>query len=127
MEREDDRAGPPARPRWPETVYWILTAAGALLPLTAFVPWLARNGPDVALFVEELFASRIGALFALDIFVSAAALAAFIVVQGRRDSVRWRWLPLVATFCVGVSCGLPLFLALRERALAGERRAVHGS
>jgi Terpene cyclase DEP1 len=30
------------------------------------------------------------------------------------------WLPIAVTCLIGVSCGLPLFLYLRERQLAGD-------
>jgi len=39
----------------------------------------------------------------------------FIRVEGRRAKVPRLWMPVTATCLVGVSCGLPLFLYLREQ------------
>lgn len=97
--------------------YLVLAVPGALLPLTAFLPWLGLHGLDVSRFAGDLFANPVSSFFALDVIASALVLTLFIIVQGRRDSVRALWLPIAATFLIGVSCGLPLFLALREIAL----------
>ena len=101
-----------------EGAYWALAGIGALLPLARFVPWLAVHGIDPPAFAADLFANDISSFFAMDVIVAAVVLALFVIVQGRRDDVRPLALPILATFLVGVSCGLPLFLALRERALA---------
>ena len=101
-----------------EGVYWTLAGLGTVLPLAPFVPWLRVYGFDPTQFLVDMFANRISSFFALDVIVSAVVLAAFVTVEGRRDGVRPLWLPILATLLVGVSCGLPLFLALRERALA---------
>lgn len=102
--------------------YLLLALAGTLLPLAAFVPWLAAHGPDGPAFLAELFSTRIGAFFGLDVIVSALALFVLVAVEGKRAGVRHGWVPVLATLCIGVSCGLPLFLAMRERAL---HRARH--
>ena len=100
------------------TIYLILCVAGAALPYTQFVPWLAENGPDVSLFFRQLFANRVGGFFGMDVFVSTAVLLVFSLAEGARLRLRHRWLPAAAAFAVGVSLGLPLFLYMRERRLA---------
>lgn len=95
--------------------YLVCAMAGAIIPYSQFVPWLAEHGPDAKGFVIELFSTRIGAFFALDVLVSAVALLAFVVWEGRRQGVPMLWAPVAATCLIGVSCGLPLFLYLRER------------
>ena len=106
----------------PKTVYLLLCVAGILLPYSQFVPFVAEHGLDLKLFVEELFSTRIGAFFGMDVIVSAIVLAVFVFVEGRRSGVRSLWAPIAATLAVGVSFGLPLFLYLREAAL--ERRTA---
>ena len=98
----------------PKTLYLLLCIAGAVVPYAAFVPWLLAHGLDIPLFVEELFANRISAFFALDVMVSALVLFVFVVTEGKRRGVRHLWAPVAATLAVGVSLGLPLFLYLRE-------------
>jgi hypothetical protein len=101
--------------RW---VYLSLALIGAVLPYSQFIPWLAEHGPNVRLLFTELFSIRAGAFFGLDVLVSAVALIAFIQREGARRKMRVLWLPIAATCLIGVSCGLPLFLYLRERQLA---------
>jgi hypothetical protein len=98
-------------------LYLFLCVAGVLLPYWKLVPWLMDHGLDLSLLCQELFATRIGAFFGLDVVVSAIALFVFITVEGRRLALSFRWLPIVATLLVGVSLGLPLFLYLRQRQL----------
>ena len=97
--------------------YLGLAAVGTVLPYSQFIPWLSDHGVEPAAFVAELFSTRIGSFFGWDVIVSALVLIIFVLAQGRRDRVPSLWLPIVAALLVGVSCGLPLFLALRERAL----------
>jgi hypothetical protein len=98
-------------------IYLVLAAIGALFPLAAFLPWLPAHGLDVPRFLADLFANPVSRFFALDVIISAIVLVMFIVVQGCRDGIGQLWLPVAATFLIGVSCGLPLFLAMREMAL----------
>jgi hypothetical protein len=98
--------------RW---LYLSLAIVGAIVPYSQFVPWLAEHGPNVSLMLRELFSTRMGAFFGLDVLVSAVALIVFIRREGTRLKLKTLWLPIAATCVVGVSCGLPLFLYLRER------------
>ena len=97
-----------------KAIYLALCVLGAVLPYSAFVPWLIDHGPDVSLFVESLFANRISAFFGLDVIVSALVLWLFIGTEGKRKGVRHLWAPILASLTVGVSLGLPLFLYLSE-------------
>jgi hypothetical protein len=97
--------------------YLGLCVIGIVLPCWALVPWLMDHGLDVALFCQELFATRIGAFFGLDVIVSAIVLLLFVFTEGRGLAIPHLWLPVLATFLVGVSLGFPLFLYLRQRRL----------
>ncbi|WP_321487948.1 DUF2834 domain-containing protein [uncultured Hyphomonas sp.] len=101
-------------------VYALLAIAGAALPLSQFLPWFMEHGLDVPRFIADLFATRIGGFFGWDVIVSAVVLTVFILIEGRRIGLRHLWLPIACTFSVGVSFGLPVFLALRERALSAD-------
>lgn len=100
--------------------YALLAVAGAIVPYSQFVPWAAEHGWDARGFALELFSTRIGAFFGLDVLISAVVLLAFIGWEGRRAKMPGLWMPVAATLLVGVSCGLPLFLFLRERELNKE-------
>lgn len=96
--------------------YALLAVFGALLPLSAIVPWLMTYGLAPSKFIDELFANRVSAFFALDVIVSAFAIFAFALVEWRAGRLRRPAIPVIATLLVGVSLGLPLLLLLREDA-----------
>jgi len=95
-------------------VYLTFCVLGLLLPYSQFAPWVALHGLDLRLFIHELFSTRIGAFFGMDVLVSAVVLCVFVRREGRRLGIRLVWLPVVAVLLVGVSLGLPLFLYLRQ-------------
>lgn len=95
-------------------VYLVLCVLGFLLPYSQFLPWLLAHGFNPSLFLEDLFANRIGGFFGLDVLVSAVVVCVLALTEGRRLGLRGLWLPIAATFVVGVSLGLPLFLYLRQ-------------
>src|ERR1700730_3274323 len=96
-------------------VYLFLSLLGAVLPYAKFVPWVREHGLNLPLLLAELFSTRIGGFFGLDVILSAVTLLIFIRSEGGHRKMRVLWLPIAATCLVGVSCGLPLFLYLRER------------
>ena len=97
--------------------YLLCCLLGSLLPYSQLVPWISDHGLNLTLFLGELFANRVSAFFAIDVFVSAIVLIWFIQSEGKRLGVRLLWLPVVGTLIVGVSFGFPLFLFLRELTL----------
>ena len=101
--------------RW---LYLLLAVIGAVLPYSQFIPWLAAHGLNLRLLFEELFSGRVSAFFGLDVIVSALVLLIFIFREGTQRKMRMLWPPVAATCLIGVSCGLPLFLYLRERQFA---------
>jgi hypothetical protein len=96
-------------------VYLLLSVLGAVIPYAKFVPWVREHGLDLQLLTTELFSTRIGGFFGTDVILSAITVLIFIRSEGGHRKMRLLWLPIVATCLVGVSCGLPLFLFLRER------------
>ena len=98
-----------------KSFYLFCAIAGAVIPFSQFVPWVAEHGLDLRLLTIELFSTRIGAFFGLDVLVAAVVLLGFIAWEGRRRGMKMLWLPALATCIVGVSCGLPLFLFMREQ------------
>lgn len=95
--------------------YLVLSVLGILLPYGAFVPWLAANGVDIGLLFSEAVANPISIFAWLDVLVAAIALLGFIVVDGQRYKVKYRYFAVLGTLLVGVSFGLPLYLYFKEK------------
>lgn len=109
----------------PKHLYLALCILGAIVPYSQFIPWLSAHGFDLRLLIEQLFANRISAFFAVDVILSAIVLIVFVSTEGRRLGMSRRLLPLLATLLVGVSLGLPLFLYMREAHLERARNGLH--
>lgn len=103
-----------------QAIYILLCIAGTALPLSQFVPWLSEQGLNVPLLLQQATSSRIAAFAWADVLISGIVVAVFVLVEGRRLSMRLLWLPLVL-LGVGPSLALPFFLLLRERHLSAAR------
>ncbi|MCT7359930.1 DUF2834 domain-containing protein [Thalassolituus pacificus] len=95
--------------------YLVLTLLGILLPYGAFVPWLLANGLDITLLFSEAAANPISLFAWFDVLVAAVALLGFIVADGQKHQVQYRYFAVLGTLSVGVSFGLPLYLYLKEK------------
>lgn len=95
--------------------YLALAIIGTILPYGAFIPWLLQNGIDIQQFLMEAIVNPISIFAWLDVVLAAITLLGFIVHDGERHQVKWRFVAIAGTLSVGVSCGLPLYLYLREK------------
>ena len=71
--------------------------------------------PTMAGMVAAWNANAASSGLVWDLTIAAIALTVFVIAE---VSVRRNWVALwaiPATFCIGVSCGLPLYLFLRSR------------
>ena len=70
----------------PSSVYRLLCFLGTLLPLYQLIPWIISRplgARIVGRFFVEVFSTRIGGFFGMDVIVSAVVLFAFIHLGGR--------------------------------------------
>lgn len=95
--------------------YLLLTIIGAIVPMAYLLPWLGQNEWSLAAMVQAWNVNDAGTGLVYDLTIAAVALTIWIVAEVR---VRRDWSSLIAIpaiFCIGVSCGLPLYLFLRSR------------
>ena len=79
-----------------------------------FLRWFGQNGFDLAAMVNAWHANAASSGLVWDLTIAAVALTVWIIAE---VAVRRNWTALIAipaTFCIGVSCGLPLYLFLRS-------------
>lgn len=96
-------------------IFLALAIWGAIHPMIYFLQWFNENGYDIGLMVEAWHANAASSGLVWDLTIAAVALTLFILTEAIS---RRNWLGLIAipaTFCIGVSCGLPLYLFLRTR------------
>lgn len=101
--------------RW---VYLGLAVWGAIHPMYYFVQWFQSEGWNLMAMVDAWHVNAATSGLVWDLTIAAVALTVFIVseVAVRRNFVALIAIP--ATFCIGVSCGLPLYLFLRAKPIA---------
>jgi hypothetical protein len=96
-------------------VFLALAIWGAIHPMYWFITWFVQNEWSLMAMVDAWHANASTTGLVWDLTIAAIALTVFILVetwQKRRFIGLWA---IPATFCIGVSCGLPLYLYLRLR------------
>ncbi len=86
---------------------------GAIHPMVFFLRWFGENGFDIIGMLAAWYVNDATSGLVWDLTIAAIALTVWVV---KECTARRAWTGLVAipaTFCIGVSCGLPLYLALR--------------
>lgn len=94
-------------------MYLALALWGAVHPMYYFVQWFQENGFDIMVMVDAWHANTASSGLVWDLTIAAITLTIWILAE---VAVRRNWRSLIAipaTFCIGVSCGLPLYLFLR--------------
>ena len=111
----------PGSPTTLERWLWAAVVAGFLIPNAMVVAYLVDHGLAVGDYLEAWTASLPSIQLMVDLGLCALAFFGWAIVDaGRHGVARW-WVALLATFLVGLCLGIPLYLAMRERArrLAG--------
>jgi len=96
-------------------IYLGLAIWGAIHPMYYFMSYMAANGWSLGALIDAWYVNDSTHGLVWDLTIAAITLTVFIIAE---VAVRRNWLALVAipaTFCIGVSCGLPLYLFLRSR------------
>ncbi|PWJ18133.1 DUF2834 domain-containing protein [Jannaschia seohaensis] len=92
----------------------VLCVLGVVLPFRYFLPWLSANDWDLGAMLDAWHVNDAASGLVWDLTVAAVTLTIWIVWE----TVRTRnWLGLLAipaTYMIGVSLGLPLYLLLRR-------------
>nr|WP_325252742.1 DUF2834 domain-containing protein [Amylibacter sp.] len=97
-------------------IYLVLAVAGTILPMRYFLAWFGENGFDLMGMVDAWHANAASSGLVWDLTVSALALVIWMLAEVYQRKDYWVLaLCIPATFCIGVSCGLPLYLFLRAR------------
>ncbi|MGB8814725.1 MAG: DUF2834 domain-containing protein [Paracoccaceae bacterium] len=99
-------------------IYLGLAAWGAIHPMYWFVKHMRDTGTGLSGLTRAWYVNASSSGLTWDLTIAAISLTVWIIAE---VSVRRNWLALIAipaTFGIGVSCGLPLYLFLRTRPIA---------
>jgi len=96
-------------------IYLAMAIIGTIVPMMYFVPWMQQNGTDLSALISAWKATPATTGLYYDMLIAAISLNIWIVVETYIRKDYWVLICLPATYLIGVSCGLPLFLFLRSR------------
>lgn len=94
-------------------IFLALALWGTVHPMYYFIRWFNKNGYDIMAMVDAWHVNAAASGLVWDLTVAAVTLTIWIIAE---VAVRRNWIALLAipaTFCIGVSCGLPLYLFFR--------------
>jgi hypothetical protein len=96
-------------------VYLFLAIWGAIHPMSYFVQWFQAEGFSIMRMVVAWHANAASSGLVWDLTIAAIALTIWILAEVRKTKNKQALIAIPATFFIGVSCGLPLYLFLRDR------------
>jgi hypothetical protein len=98
--------------RW---VWLALAVWGALHPMYWFVTYMRETGTGLSGLIDAWYVNASTTGLTWDLTIAAVTLTVWVIAEAVRTRDWLRLVAVPATFCIGVSCGLPLYLYLRSR------------
>ena len=99
-------------------VYLALALWGAVHPMYWFVKYMRETGTGLSGLIDAWYVNASSTGLTWDLTIAALALTVCVVAESIRHR-HWRGLVAIpATFCIAVTCGLPLYLFLRSGRIA---------
>jgi hypothetical protein len=92
-----------------------LAVWGTIHPMYYFVAWFNANTWDIMAMVDAWHANTATSGLVWDLTIAAVTLTIWAIYEAFSRKNYLSLLAVPATFMIGVSCGLPLYLYLRSR------------
>lgn len=96
-------------------VWLALAVWGTVHPMYYFIGWFNANTWDIMAMVDAWHANLATSGLVWDLTVAAVTLTIWAIYEAFSRKNYLSLLAVPATFMIGVSCGLPLYLYLRSR------------
>lgn len=96
--------------RW---IFAALAVWGTIHPMYYFVQWFQENTWDIMAMVDAWHANAASSGLVWDLTVAAVALTIWVIYEAVQTRQWIRLIAIPAAFCIGVSCGLPLYIFIR--------------
>lgn len=96
-------------------VWLALAVWGAIHPMYYFIGWFNANTWDIMAMVDAWHANAATSGLVWDLTIAAVTLTIWAIYEAFSRKNYLSLLAVPATFMIGVSCGLPLYLYLRSR------------
>ena len=102
-----------------KSLYLLLVIIGSIAPWSLIIEFFIQNEFSISSLILREFDNYAAAAFGTDLLISAVVFFCFTFFELKRLGLsRSRlFIYIAATFGIGLSCGLPLFLYFREEVL----------
>lgn len=97
-------------------LYLIAAFVGAVVPIIFFLTFFGEMGIGLGTFTRGIFANGAAGGFAADLFISSGVFWAYMFTRGDGPKP---WPFIVVNLLIGLSCALPLYLYMANRASDG--------
>ncbi len=94
--------------------YLVCAIIGTIIPWLFFTHFFSTEGVNLPLFLSSLFANGAAGGFSADVLISMLVFWVWSFIDAKRHHISRWWLVLPASFLVGLSLALPLYLYMRE-------------
>ncbi len=103
-------------------LYAVIAASALVATWSQNIAYLDSPATFLPDFVADLMATAAGRSFTADLLLLSLAVVILMLVEARRQGVRFVWAYIVAGMLIAISVSFPVFLIAREVAMA--RRAA---
>ncbi len=100
-------------------LYLLLALIGLIASWIYNIRYLLEGGSIAPVpFFTAAFANPLTTAITIDVYCAALVFCIWLSGETRRLQMRRAWTYMLVCFSIGLAVALPLFLAMRERALA---------
>jgi hypothetical protein len=96
-----------------KSFYLLSAIIGTIVPWIFFAQFFAKEGFNLATIIQSLFANGAAGGFSADVLISIVVFLVWSFFDSKKIKLKNWWLVLPASFTVGLSLALPLYLYLR--------------
>lgn len=101
------------------TIYFVLAFVGTFFSWWYFIGHFQEaNSFLIGPFLKSAAATPASTGVAIDAYFSGIVFTVMAVTTASKDRVKWPWAYVAICFLIGLCLALPLYLGMRERALA---------
>ncbi|MFN8383723.1 MAG: DUF2834 domain-containing protein [Anaerolineales bacterium] len=98
-------------------IFYIISAIlGTVIPWVFFAQFFIKEGFNLSVIIQNLFANGAAGGFSADVLISIVIFLVWSFADAKKHTIQNWWLVLPASFTVGLSLALPLYLILRLQA-----------
>lgn len=94
--------------------YLALAVWGAVHPMYWFLRYMRETGTGLGGLIDAWYVNASTTGLTWDLTIAAITLTVWILAEAISRRAWWHLVAIPATFGIGVSCGLPLYLFLRS-------------